>query len=124
MLVRLALRLLVLAAAIGLTTWLVPGVEVTGGFGTYLWVAVLFAVVNAFLGPILHLISAPLTLITFGVFALVVNAALLAITAALTDHLSVDGFFSTILAAILISVFSWVLNLLVPRVISRKPARA
>lgn len=114
MLIRILLRLLVLAGAIGLTTWLLPDVTVSGGFFTYLWIALIFALVNAVLGPILHLISLPLTVITLGLFALVVNAALLGITAALSDDLSIDGFWTAVLAAILISIFSAALNLFVP----------
>jgi putative membrane protein len=114
MLIRLALRLLVLAAAIWLTTWLLPGFNVAGGVWTYLWVAFVWALVNAFLGPILHLIALPLTVVTFGLFALVVNAALVGITAWLSSDLSVDGFFPALFAAILISLFAAVLNLFVP----------
>jgi putative membrane protein len=113
-LIRILLRLLVLAAAIGLASWIVPGLNVSGGFFTYLWVALLFAIVNAVLGPILHIISLPLTILTLGLFALVVNAALLGITAAISSHLSVDGFWTAILAAILISIFSAILGLLIP----------
>jgi putative membrane protein len=112
--VRFVLRLVVLAAAIWLTGWLLPGFEVHGGVLTYLWVALLFAIVNAILGPILHLLALPFTIITLGLFALVVNAGLVAITAWLSSDLSVDGFWAAFFAAILIAIFSAVLNLLVP----------
>jgi putative membrane protein len=113
MLIRIVLRLLVLAAAIWLTTALLPNVNVDGGFFTYLWIAFLFAIVNAILGPILHLLALPITAITLGLFALVVNAGLVGITAALSSDFSIDGFFTAVLAAILISVFSWAMNLFV-----------
>ena len=113
MLVRILLRLVVLAVAIGLTTWILPDVDVTGGFLTYLWIALLFALVNALLGPILHLLALPLTALTLGLFALVVNAALLGITALLTDSLDIDGFFTAVFASILISLFSWLLGLFI-----------
>ena len=113
MLIRIAVRLLVLAAAIWLTAWLLPDVTVDGGFFTYLWIALLFAVVNAILGPILLLLALPITAITLGLFALVVNAALVGITAALSSDCSIDGFFTAVLAALLISVCSWAMNLLV-----------
>jgi putative membrane protein len=113
MLIRLLLRLLALTGAIGLTTWLLPGFTVTGGFFTYVWVAIIFALVNVILGPILHLVALPLTMLTLGLFALVVNAALVGITAGLSNALSVDGFWPAVLAAILISVFSALLNLLI-----------
>ena len=48
-----------------------------GGFGTYLWIGLLFGVVNAIVGPILRLLSLPFVLLTLGLFLLVVNAALL-----------------------------------------------
>jgi putative membrane protein len=114
MLVRMLIRLVVLAVAIGLTAWLIPDVDVTGGVFAYLWIALLFALVNALLGPILHLLALPLTALTLGLFALVVNAALLGITAALTDHLDIDGFFTAVFAALLIALFSWLLNVFVP----------
>lgn len=114
MLIRIAIRLVVLAVAIWLTAWLLPDVTVEGGVFTYLWIAVLFALVNAFLGPILHLIALPITALTLGLFALVVNAALVGITAALSSDFSIDGFFTAVAAALLISIFSWVINLFVP----------
>ncbi len=123
MLIRLLVKWLTLAAVIGLTAWLVPGVAVSGGLFTYLWVAVIFALVNAILGPILHLIALPLTLLTLGLFALVVNVALVGITAGISDSLSVDGFWSAVLAAICISVFSAVMNLLLRDDSSSRSAR-
>ena len=86
--------------AFWITAWLIPGFEVEGGFFTYLWVALLFGIVNAVLGPILHLISLPLTIITLGLFALVVNAVVLAAVAGLSDKLDVGGFGWTIVAAL------------------------
>jgi putative membrane protein len=114
-LVRLFVRWVLLAAAIALTAWLMPGFDVEGGFLTYLCVAVIFSLVNVFLGPLLHLISLPITVITLGLFALVVNAALVGITAWISDDLSVDGFIPAFFAAILISVFSALLSLLLPQ---------
>jgi len=113
-LIRIVLRLLVLAAAIWVAAWLLPDVTVRGGFVTYLWIALLFALVNAFVGPILRLISFPLTVLTLGLFALVVNAALVGLTAKLSGDFDIDGFWTAVLAAVVISVVSAALNLLVP----------
>jgi putative membrane protein len=110
----MVLRLVALAGAIWLTAWILPGVHVYGGVWTYLWVALLFAVVNIVLGPLLHLISLPLTVMTLGLFALVVNAALVGITAAVSKDFAVDGFWSALVAAILIAVFTAVLTALIP----------
>ena len=103
-------NLVVIAIAVWVGAALVPGVEVEGGVFTYLWVALLFGLVNAILGPILHLLALPLTILTFGLFALVVNAALLAITAWLSgDNLNVNGFWGTLFGALVISIVSAVL---------------
>jgi putative membrane protein len=95
-----------LAAAFAATEALVPSVEIDGGVLGLIGVAALFGLVNAIIGPVLRLLSVPLLLVTFGLFALVVNAVLLFITAGLTDSLDVGGFFSTVVAAVLISVIS------------------
>jgi putative membrane protein len=110
-------ELIILAVAIALTTWLLPGIHVSGGVLTYLWIALIFGLVNGILGPVLHFLALPLTALTWGLFAFVVNAALLGITAWLSGDLSIDGFFPALFASILISVFATVLGLLLrPRV--------
>jgi len=113
-LVRLALRLVVLAAIIAVVTRVVPGVHVHGGFGWYLWLALIFSGVNLILGPIFRLLSLPLILLTLGLFLLVVNGAILEITAAISSHLVIDSFGDAVLGALLISVFSWLAELLLP----------
>jgi putative membrane protein len=104
---------LVLAAAIALAAAIVPSVEVEGGFFTLLWVALLFGLVNGLIGPLVRLISLPLTMLTFGLFALVINGILLALTAGLSDNLQVGGFFGAIVAALLISIFTTLLGVVV-----------
>ncbi|MDZ5623056.1 phage holin family protein [Nocardioides bizhenqiangii] len=116
---------LVVAAAIAITAAVIPSVEIDGGVLGLLWVALLFGLVNAVIGPVLRFISIPLNVITFGLFALVVNAALLGITAGLTDYLDVGGFFSAVLAAIVISAVTAVLVFAVDRLLTtREPEPA
>jgi putative membrane protein len=110
----------VVAAAIAVTAALVPSVEIDGGFFSLLGVALVFGLVNAIIGPLVRLISLPLTLITFGLFALVINGVLLAITAGLTDSLNVGGFFATMLAALVISIVTAVLLFVVTRLFGEK----
>ena len=110
---RLLLRWAVLAVAIWLATAVVPGVTVSGGWGTYLWVALLFGLINAVIGPVLKLLALPLTILTLGLFALVVNAALLGLTAKITERLDIDGFWSAVFGALVISLVSMALNRLV-----------
>lgn len=114
MLIRLFIRLVVLAAIIDVVAWIVPGVHVHGGFLWLLWIALIFSVVNLILGPLFKLLSLPFILVTLGLFLLVVNAALLGITAALTSHLTIDNFWSAVLGGFLIALFSWLAELLLP----------
>ena len=104
---------LALAVAIGLTTWLLPGMSINGGFGSLLLIAAVFGFVNAILGTIVKLLTMPLTVITLGLFALVVNALMLQITDWWLDRLDVDGFLTSLFATVLISLFSTVLQVIV-----------
>lgn len=114
MLKKLGIKWAILTVAVFVAAAVVPGVHVHGGVLTYLWVALLFGLVNAFLGPILRLLALPFTLLTLGVFALVVNGVLVAITAGLSSKLDVGGFFSAFLAALVISLVSTLLNRIAP----------
>ena len=111
MLLRALVNWLALTAAVWAATALVPGIEVTGGFFTYLAVSILFGFVNALLGPLLLLVALPLSVFTLGSVALVVNTVLLALTAGLSDNLSVDGLGSVILGTLVISIVTTVLEL-------------
>jgi putative membrane protein len=83
--------------------------------GTWLWIALVFALVNAFVGSLLRLLSLPFILLTLGLFLLVVNAAVLGITAALTDRLQVDGFGAAVLFGLLLAVGGWVVDQVVEK---------
>lgn len=98
------------AVALAVAAALIPSIDIDGGVGTLLWVALLFGLVNGLIGPLLRLISLPLTLVTFGLFGLVINGVLLALTAGLSDALDVGGFLATIVAAVIISVVTAVLG--------------
>ena len=104
---RLIAKLLVIAGAVWLVTALVPGVEVTEGTGNYLVIALIFAVVNVLVKPVLTLLSFPLLLLTLGLFLLVINAAMFGLTAWLTDRLTVDGIGPAVIAALIISIVTW-----------------
>lgn len=124
MLVSLLIKWAVLALAFAITSWIVSGMEVSGGFWGYVWLSALFGVVNAILGTILRLITMPLTLITLGLFSLIVNAALLSFTDAISDHLTIDDFFWTaIWAAIVMAIVTVALEVAVRFLILRaRPA--
>ena len=113
-LATLLIRWAILAGAFAITAWLLSGLDVSGGVWGYIWVSALFGIVNVFLGTILRIITLPLTLITFGLFLIVINALLLQITDGLSDHLTIDEFWWTaIWAAIILALATVVLNALV-----------
>lgn len=112
---RFLLRLLVNAAALWVAVRLVPGVAYQGGPLGLLGVALLFGIVNAVIGPVLRLLALPVVVLTLGLFTLVVNAALLALTSALARTLGiafhVSGFWAAVLGALVVSVVSFLLTL-------------
>jgi len=94
-----------------------PGLDVVpnpdgplGEPGTYLWIGLVFGVVNAVVGPILRFFSLPFVLVTLGLFLLIINAALLGLTAALTDRLQVDGFVTAVLGGLILAVVTWIVD--------------
>jgi putative membrane protein len=114
---KFALKVVILAAAFYLLTRydVLSGLDVVpnpdgplGETGTYLWIGLLFGIVNALVGPVLRLLSLPFVVLTLGLFLLLVNAALLAITAGLSDRLQVDGFGTAVLGGLILAVVGWV----------------
>jgi putative membrane protein len=108
--VRLAVNWILLGAAFAVLAWIFPDVEVRGGIWGLLVIAAVFGLVNLLVGPLLRLLSLPLTVLTLGLFSLVVNGILLALTAGLTDYLDVGGFLQTVLAAVVLSILNAVLR--------------
>jgi putative membrane protein len=108
--VRLIIKWILMAVVIGIVAAITPGITVHGGFLTLLWIALIFGLVDAIVGPILRLLSLPLIVLTLGLFLLVINAALLGLTAWLTSKLDIDGFWPAVLGGLLISIFSWAID--------------
>jgi putative membrane protein len=104
---RLLARFLVVAAAVWIVAAIVPGVVVQEGLTSYLLIALLFALVNVLVKPVLKLLAFPLLLLTLGLFLVVINAALFGLTALLTERLSVDGVGPAVIAALVISAVTW-----------------
>jgi putative membrane protein len=107
---KLLIRWAALAASFWVATSLISGIHVDGGLKTYLWVALLFGLINALLGGLIRLITFPLTLLSFGLFLVIINAAMLQLTARWSDKLSIDNFWSAIFASLIISVVTSVLG--------------
>jgi putative membrane protein len=125
-LVVLLVRWIALAAAFALTSWILNGMDISGGFWAYLWLALLFGIVNSILGTILRLVTLPLMVITLGLFSIVINALLLQILDWISDHFTIDHFFWTaIWGAIILAIVSVILDLLTgAALVKRRPAVA
>jgi putative membrane protein len=109
----LLLRLGINAVAIWVASLIVPGVFLdTAQIGPVLLVALVFGVVNTLLRPFLMLLGLPFLLVTFGLFAVVINGVLLEITDALTAALTVEGLGPAILGSLVVSAVSWMLGML------------
>ena len=104
------IRWTVLAFSMWIATLIVPGITVYGGVGTYLWVALLFGLINSVFGSIIKVLTFPVSIVTFGLFLFVVNAAMLSLTARWSEKLDVTGFWSALLASLIISVITTVLK--------------
>ncbi len=91
------------ALAIGVAAQVLPGIQVDGAWAAIV-AALLLGLVNATLRPILLLLTLPLTVITLGLFALVVNGAMLALVASVVKGVHVAGFGSAVLGALVISL--------------------
>ena len=102
----LLIRWAVLAFSMWIATLVVPGITVNGGIGTYLWVALLFGLINSFFGSIIKVLTFPVSIVTFGLFLFVVNAAMLSLTARWSEKLEVTGFWSALFASLIISVIT------------------
>src|SRR5262249_22758688 len=98
------------AVAVALTAALLPGITIDGGIGAFLLIALVWGLVNGLLGPIARLVSLPLTLMSFGLFAFVVNGVLFALTAWVVDSLNVDNFLWAILGALVLTIFNFILS--------------
>jgi len=111
------LRLLINAAALWVATRLVPGVTFTGDWLPFLGVALVFGVINTFIGPVVKILSIPFILVTLGFFLLVVNGLMLWLTSSLSGALGlgfhVSGFWAAFFGALVVSIVSTLLSMLV-----------
>ena len=120
---RFLLHLVVTAFAFWVACRVVDGLSYTGSLPGLLLVALLFGLINALLGSVLRLLALPVTFLTLGLFALVINAILLLVTGSLARSLGlglhVDGFIPALLGGVVIGLTRAILN----SVLDRKEGR-
>ncbi|MDH3302068.1 MAG: phage holin family protein [Acidimicrobiia bacterium] len=108
--IRIAIRVIINAGALWVAARFIDGITLTEDVGSILFVAIVFGLINAFIRPVVLVLTFPALILTLGLFTLVINAAMLGATAWLTDSLAIDGFVPAFLGALVITVVSWALS--------------
>lgn len=106
------LQIIVSSIAVYFTAWLLPGIEVKG-FGSAIIVAIVLGILNAVLKPILQFISFPITIITLGLFLLVINTVIILLTSWLIGSFHVENFWWALLFSIIVSIVASALEALI-----------
>jgi putative membrane protein len=110
--IGLLIRWAINAVALYVTAMLVPGIHISD-FGGAVVAGLVLGIVNAVIRPLVLLLTLPITILTVGIFALVVNALMLYIVAGVTHRLVIDNFLSAFIGAIALSIISTILSHLV-----------
>jgi putative membrane protein len=100
-------RVLIVMAGLWTASAIVPGIRIDNGW-TLLGAAVVLGVVNAFVRPVVVILTLPVTILTLGLFLLVINAAMLGLASAFFDGFHIAGFGSALLGAIVVSITGWI----------------
>lgn len=120
---RFLFSVLVDALALAVAVWLIDDIRLTSATTedqvlTLALVAVIFGVINAVVAPILKLLSLPFIILTLGLFLIVINAAMLLLTGWISSEIGlgfeVDGFWTAVLGAIVITIATWILEAVLP----------
>ena len=101
------IKVIIAAVALWLADWLIAGIE-ADGWVTLLLAGLLLGLVNAFVRPVVTILTLPVTILTLGLFLLVVNAAMIGLVGWLLPGFTVAGFWPAVFAAIVTGVVSWV----------------
>ena len=104
---RLLLQWILSALSFVIVSYLLPGFQV-GNFGSALVVAAVYGVLHVLLFRVLVFLAFIPVILTFGLFIFVINALLLYLTAALLEQFKIDGFFTAIIGAVLLTILNWI----------------
>ena len=107
---RFLLKIVIGSFALWAADALLAGFAISGGLGGYLLAGLLLAVLNTFVRPILKLLSLPLILVTFGLFTVVINAAILWLVADISRVVTISGLVTLLWATLIVSVVYIVLD--------------
>ena len=115
----LILRWFLLASALLLLTQLNIGIDVAS-FGSALWAAFIIGLLNAFVRPLLIVLTLPVTVLTLGLFLFVINALTFQMASSLLDGLQVRDFWAALLGSVLYSVWGLIIDVALQRLFSRR----
>ena len=118
---NLLIRWIVMTAAILMAAYVIDGIHVSGFFSAFFAAAAL-GILNAVFRPILLVLTLPINILTLGLFTFVINALMLKLASAVIPGFDVYGFWPAVLGALLISIVSWALNMLIGDM-GRQPPR-
>lgn len=104
------IRILISAVAVYIASLFIPGISVTGGVTTYLTVAIVLGLLNAFIKPILTVLTIPITIITLGLFLLVINVLMVYLADYLIPNFHVTGFIAALLFSFLVSIVTTLID--------------
>ena len=100
------IRMVISAMGLWIASEFVPGMEITG-MGTLVAAAFLLGIVNAVVRPLIVILTFPITIVTLGLFLLVINAAMLGLVAWLLDGFMLDGFLAAVAGSLVVSATGW-----------------
>jgi len=106
---NLLIQIIISALAVYFTAYILPGITVNS-FLSSIGVAVVLALLNTFLKPVLILLSIPVTILTLGLFLLVINAFIIILASKIVDGFAVDGFWWALLFSIILSFVTGILE--------------
>lgn len=106
---NMIVRWILLALAIMLVAWLIPGITISG-FIAALIVVIIMGLVNVFIRPLVELISLPLNMITLGIFSLIINTLLFLLVAKFSPGFQIDSFWSGFFGALLLSFLTPIID--------------
>lgn len=102
-------KLFVNAFAVMVAAYLLPGVKVEGYFVAFV-VAIVLGLLNTFLKPVLLFLTLPITVVTLGLFTLIINAGVILLASMIVEGFTVDGFWWALLFSVVLSLVSGFLN--------------
>lgn len=111
------LQILINAAALYAADWVVGGISFVGEWWKLLLVALAFSLLNTYLRPILRVLTFPISVLTLGIFLIVINAVMIMLTAAISDQLGLEftvaDFWAALFGAIVVALVGWILSMVV-----------